>query len=143
VSPDGTGTATGASTNLGALLAGATAAFGLVMSAALVAVVIAGSLQWLNIPSWLDNGIPLLVLAAGLVLAGRVATDAAGPLGPWCGLGAAILVAIVGSAVSRAGLAHGDGVEPFQIAIASATVLVLTGGGAWVVGRRRRRTRRT
>jgi hypothetical protein len=143
MTPDATGPEAGEPTSLGAFLAGAAASFGLVISSALVAVVVAGSLQWVHLPAWLDDGIPLVVLAGGLVLAGRVATDVAGRLGPWCGLGAAILVAVVGIAVSQAGEAHGDGVEPSQIAIASATVLALTGGGAWAVSRLRRHARRT
>jgi hypothetical protein len=128
-------------TRVGAVVAGAAAVFGLLISSALGAVVVAGALQWMNLPAWLDDGIPLVVLVAGLVLSGRVATDVAGRFGPWCGVGAAILVGLIGSAVSVAGEAHGDGLEPVQIAVAVLVVMVLTSGGAWWVGRRRARRR--
>jgi hypothetical protein len=126
-------------TAVGAVAAGVAASFGLVVSSALVAVVVAGGLQWMNVPVWLDNGIPLAVLAGGLVLSGRVATDVAGRFGPWCGVGAALLVGLVGTAVSRAGEAHGDGVEPVQIVVAVAAVMVLSAGSAWWIARRRMR----
>jgi drug/metabolite transporter (DMT)-like permease len=97
-----------------------------------------------SLARWLDDGIPLAVLAGGLLLSGRVATDVAGRLGALCALGAAVLVGLVGTAVSRAGEAHGDGVEAGQIAVAVAVVLVLTGGSAlWVEHRRSGRRRPT
>jgi len=123
------------------VIAGAVAVFGLVISSTLVAVVVAGALQWMNLPSWLDDGIPLAMLVSGLILSGRVATDVAGRFGPWCGIGAAILVGLIGSAVSVAGEAHGDGLEPAQIALAVLLVMVLTSGGAWWVSLRRARRR--
>lgn len=129
--------ALGERTTLGTVLAGIAACFGLVVSSALLAVIVAGSLQWMKPPVWLDNAVPLVVLGIGLMLSGRVATDVAGRWGPVCGFGAAVLVALVGTAVSRAGEAHGDGVEPVQIAIATAVVLLLTAGTAFVVRRRR------
>ena len=131
---------TGEHTRIGAVLAGAAAAFGLVVSSGLVSVVVAGFLQWGKLPIWLDNAIPLLVLAGGLLLSGRVATDVAGRFGPLCGLGAALLVGVIGLAVSKAGEAHGEGLELWQIAIAVGVVGVLTGGAAWWVGRSRSRT---
>ena len=131
----------GSATTAGAVAAGVAASFGLVISGAVVAVIAAGVLQWVNIPRWLDNLIPLLVLAGGLLLSGRVATDVAGRFGPWCGVGAAALVGLLGAAVSKAGEAHGDGVEPTQIVVAFLTVLALTGGSAWWVSRQRSRTR--
>jgi hypothetical protein len=136
-----TGRSTGESTTFGAVLAGAVATFGLVVSAGLVAVITAGVLQWANLPAWLDNAVPLVVLAGGLVLSGRIATDVAGRFGPWCGLGAAVLIGLIGTAVSMAGEAHGDGLEPMQIVVAVGVVMVLTSGGAWWVGRHRARRR--
>lgn len=130
-------------TRVGAVIAGAVAVFGLVISSALVAVVVAGALQWMNLPAWLDDGIPLVVLVDGLILSARVATDVAGRLGPWCGIGAAILVGLIGCAVSVAGEAYGDGLEPAQIAQADLLVMVLSSAGAWWVSLRRTRRRST
>ena len=104
-------------------------------------MVVAGLLQWGKLPVVLDNAIPLVVLVGGLLLSGRVATDVAGRLGPLCGLGAGLLVGAIGLAVSRAGEAHGEGIELWQIAIAVAVVSLLSGGSAWMVGRRRAVTR--
>lgn len=139
--PSSMGRESGEGTRIGAVAAGAAATFGLVISSGLVAVVVAGALQWMSLPGWLDNAIPVVVLAGGLLLSGRVATDVAGRFGPWCGVGAAILVGLVGSAVSVAGEAHGDGLEPFQIAVAVMVVMVMTSGGAWWVSRGRARRR--
>lgn len=122
---------------LGTVAVGTAACFGLVVSSGIVAVIAAGSLQWLNLPNWLDNTIPVLVLLAGLLLSGRVATDVAGRQGVLCGLGTAVLVALVGTAVARAGEAHGDGIEPVQIAVATVVVAGLSAGNAWWVARRR------
>jgi hypothetical protein len=51
-------------------------------------------------------------------------------------------VALVGTVISRAGEAHGDAIDGWQIGVASSCVLVLTGGTAWWVQHRRRRHRR-
>ncbi len=128
-------------TTVGAVLAGVAATFGLVVSSGLLAVVVAGLLQWRNLPVGVDNAIPLVVLGGGLLLSGRVATDVAGRLGPLCGVGAGLLVGTIGIAVSRAGEAHGEGIELWQIAIAVSVVSVLSGGGAWWVARRRSASR--
>lgn len=124
-------------TTVGTVLVGTAACFGLVVSSGILAVVAAGSLQWLNLPASLDNAVPVLVLLAGLLLSGRVATDVAGRRGVLCGLGTAALVALIGAAVARAGEAHGDGIEPQQIAVAAVVVAVLCAGNAWWVARRR------
>lgn len=124
-------------TTIGAVLAGSAATFGLVVSAGLLAVVVAGSLQWGKLPAGLDNAIPLAVLGGGLLLSGRVATDVAGRFGPLCGLGAGLVVGIIGMAISRAGEAHGEGIELWQIAIAVTVVSGLSGGSAWWVGHSR------
>ncbi|GAB3653657.1 hypothetical protein GCM10027596_04370 [Nocardioides korecus] len=136
------GRAAGPPTRVGAVVTGALACFGLVISSALVAVVTAGALQWVNLPGWLDNGIPVVVLLGGLALAGRVATDVAGRWGPWCGLGAAALVAAIGAALARAGEAHGDGVEPVQVVVGFVVVAALTCSTAWWVAHRRTTERR-
>jgi hypothetical protein len=129
------------STSALAVLAGAAACFGLCISSALVAVVVAGLGQWTKLPAWLEEGVPLLVLAAGLALSGRVAVDVAGRRGLWCAAGAALLVAAVGLALSAAGEAHGDGIEVGQILVSTAVVAVVTGGSAWSTVRLRARRR--
>lgn len=122
-------------------LVGMIAVFGLLFGSAILAVVVAGMLQWGNLVPWLDNAIPIVVLVLGMMLAGRVAVDVAGRGGVLCAVLAAGLVALVGALVSRASEAHGDGIEGWQIGIVSGCVLVLSGGTAWVVQRRRRRRR--
>ena len=123
---------------VGDALVGMLAVFGLLFGSALVAVVVAGMLQWGNLAPWLDNAIPLAVLGLGMMLAGRVAVDVAGRAGVLCTVLAAALVAVVGALVAVASEAHGDGIEGWQIAVASGCVLLLSGGTAWLVQRRRR-----
>ena len=111
--------------------------FGLLVSSGVVAVVIAGALQWSSVSPSLDNLLPLVALAAGMVLAGRVAVDVAGGRGVLAAVGAAVLVAAVGAALSRTSEAHGDGLEAIQVVEATVAVLVVTGGAALVTARRR------
>ena len=125
--------------SVGDALVGMLAVAGLLFASGLVAVVVAGMLQWGNLVPWLDNAIPILVLALGMILAGRVAVDVAGRGGLLCTVLAATVVALVGALVSRASESHGDGIEAWQIAVASGCVLILTGGTAWLVQQRRRR----
>ncbi|HEU4566959.1 MAG TPA: hypothetical protein VFR99_02930 [Marmoricola sp.] len=120
---------------------GMLAVVGLLFGSALVSVAVAGTLQWGHLVDWLDDAIPLAVLGLGMILAGRVAVDVAGRGGVVCSLLAAGVVAGVGVLLSRATQAHGDGVEGWQAAVAAGCVLVLTGGTAWLVQRRRRRRR--
>ena len=132
-----------AGTGVGATVTAAVAAFGLVMSSTLVAVVAAGALQWLPaLPPMLDPAGPLLALGAGMALAGRVAADVAGRRGVRAAAGAAVLVAALGMALSRASEAHGDGVEPPWVALAATCVFVVVGGSAWLV-QRHNESRRT
>jgi len=113
---------------------------GLLVSSGLVAVVVAGSLQWTHgLSPLLDNAIPLAVLTAGMVLAGRVSVDVAGPHGPLAVLVATGVVTAIGWALSRSSEAHGDGIEPQQVLLVTAVVLVVTGGSAVMTLRRRRR----
>lgn len=119
---------------------GSLAAFGIIVTSAVLGAVVAGMLQWRStVPDLIDDGLPLAVIAAGLVMAGRVAADVAGRHGPYCAVGAAILTGAVGMAVETATSAHGDAIEPPQVAIAALTVLVVTGTAAAVVQRRRHR----
>ena len=115
---------------------------GLLFSSALVAVVVAGSLQWTHgLSPLLDNAIPLAVIALGMMLAGRVSVDVAGPHGPLSVLVATAVVTAIGWSLSRSSEAHGDGIELQQVLAAAAVVLVLTGGSAVLTLRRRRRCR--
>ena len=132
------GTRTGRLSAVERVVSAALAVFGLVVSSALFSVVVAGLLQWGTIAPWLDNAVPIAVLVLGLMLCGRVAVDIAGEAGALATLGAAIVVALVGLSISRSTEAHGDGVEPHQVLIAAVVVLVLTGGTALLVERRRR-----
>lgn len=118
-------------------LVGTAAAFGLAVSSGLTAVVVAGLLQWATLPPWLDDALPFVVLLLGLLLCGRVASDVAGRLGPWCGLGAGVLTTAIGLAVSAVSEAHGDGIEPSAVVMAAAVVTVVIGGSAWLIHRRR------
>jgi hypothetical protein len=127
------------------ILAATAAVFGLLVSGGVFAIVVAGLLQWgPAYPDWLDDGLPLLVLAIGMLLAGRVAVDVAGPRGGLlAALLAAVLLGVLGYAVSRSSEAHGDGVEVGQVLLAVLVVMLLAGGSAALVGRRRaRRARR-
>ena len=123
----------------GAVVVGTAAVFGVLVSSALFAVAVAGFLQW-GRP--LDDGLPLLVLGLGMLLCGRVAVDVAGSRAVLCALGAALLVLLLGLTVSRSSEAHGDGIEVFQVVVASLVVLVVVGAGALVGQRRRARRRR-
>jgi hypothetical protein len=122
---------------------GTAAVFGLLVSSGVLAVAMAGFLQWgPRMAPVLDNGFPILVLVLGMLLCGRVAVDMAGPRGALCGVGAALLVGAVGLTVSRSSEAHGDGLEPPQVLVAVLFVLVFVSGPALLVQRRRARTRR-
>lgn len=121
------------------VVTGSAAVLGLVVSGAVLAVAVAGLLQWgPHVPALLDDGIPLVVLAAGMLLGGRVAVDVAGRGGLVSCLLAAVTVAVLGDAVSRASEAHGDGIELQQVLLAGLVVLVLTSGSALLVLRLRR-----
>jgi hypothetical protein len=122
------------------VVTGSVAVFGMVVSALLAAVVVAGFLQWG--PAWsplVDNGLPLLVLVLGLALAGRVAVDVSGRHAVLAALGATALVGLVGLFLARTSDAHGDGIEPVQVLEACAVVLAVVGLTAWLVVRRRTR----
>ncbi len=122
------------------IVVGTATIFGLLVTSALVAVAVAGFFQWTpNVSPILDDGLPLALVFLGMVLSGRVAVDIAGGLGIACATGAALLVALIGYAVSRSSEAHGDGLEIQQVFLAAATVLVVVGGTALVIDRRRRR----
>jgi hypothetical protein len=122
----------------GSVVIGIAATFGVLISSAVVAVVFAGFLQWgPTLAPVLDNGIPLLVLVLGMLLCGRVAVDVAGRRGTITAVGTAVLVAVLGLAVSRSSDAHGDGIEPTQVAYATAAVLLLVGGSALLIQRGR------
>jgi hypothetical protein len=120
-----------------AVVVGTLAVFGLLFSSAVIAVIVAGMLQWGSMPPWLDDAIPVAVLVVGLAISGRVAVDVAGGQGVWCTLGAAVLVAAMGTVVSRSSEAHGDGIEAGQILVATLVVLLVSGTTALLVGRRR------
>ena len=123
------------------VVSAALAVFGLVISSALVAVVVAGLLQWGSLAPGLDNAVPIFVLVLGLMLCGRVAVDIAGGAGVLATVGAAGLVALVGLTISHSTEAHGDGVEPPQVMLAALVVLVLSGGTSMLVDWRRKRRR--
>jgi len=125
------------------VLTGSLAAFGIIMSGAVLALVAAGFMQWRpGIPQWVDDGLPLLLLLGGMLLAGRVSVDVAGSLGMFCAVGAAALVGLLGLMVVRDTAAHGDSIDPAQVGIAALVVLLLVGATASVVGWHRRRRRR-
>ena len=124
----------------GSVVIATVATFGVLVSAGIVAIVVAGFLQWgPTLAPVLDNGIPILVLFLGMALAGRVAADVAGQRGPFAAVGTAAMVAVLGSALARSSEAHGDGIEPSQVAYATAIVLVVVGGTALLIRRRRAR----
>jgi hypothetical protein len=125
----------------GTVLTGTATVVGLLVSSGVVAVLVAGALQWTSALSpFLDNLIPLLVLFAGMLLAGRVSVDVSGQRGPLAVVGAAAVVAAIGWALSRTSEAHGDGIEAQQVIGATLVVLLVTGLAAVVTARRRRRT---
>lgn len=122
----------------GAGIVAVAAGFGIVVSSVLVAVVVAGALQWgSHVPPMVDDGAPLVVLAMGMALAGRVTVDVAGRLGVASAVGTAALVAILGTMLGKASEAHGDGIEGLEVTFATAAVLVVVGGTAWLVRHRR------
>ncbi|MBV9831822.1 MAG: hypothetical protein JOZ82_09515 [Marmoricola sp.] len=121
------------------VLAASLAVFGMTCSAAVFSVVVAGLLQWDTLPSIVRNVLPAVVLALGLVLTGRVAVDVAGRAGIAGTAGSALVVLVLGLALSRSTEAHGDGIEPHQVVVAALVVLAVTGGTAWWVSRRRER----
>ena len=123
----------------GNVIVGSLAAFGIIVSSAVLSVVVAGLLQWRSsFPDFIDDGLPLLVIAAGMVMAGRVAADVAARHAIWCAVGASLLTAAVGMVVEATTAAHGDALEPPQVAIAAVVVLLITGASAWAVQHRRR-----
>ena len=124
----------------GSVVVAAVATFGVLVSAAIVAVVVAGGLQWSrSISPAVDNAIPVVVLVLGMLFCGRVAADIAGHRAVTSVVGTALVVAVLGLAVSRSSQAHGDGIEPWQVAIASLAVLVVIGGSAYLIVWRRAR----
>jgi hypothetical protein len=128
----------------GSVVTGTAAVFGIIVSGAVLGVAVAGFLQWgPTLASALDDGLPLAVVGLGMVLAGRVAVDVAGRRGVLCTVGAAGIVTALGITLSRSSEAHGDGIEVYQVLVATAVVLVLSGGTAvFVAARRTRHTRR-
>ena len=121
------------------VLAASLAVFGMTCSAAILSVVVAGLLQWDTLPSIVRNALPVVVLALGLVLTGRVAVDVAGRAGIAGTVGSALVLLVLGLALSHSTEAHGDGIEPHQVWVAALVVLAVTGGTAWWVSRRRQR----
>jgi len=127
-------------THVGAVLIGSIAAFGIIISGAVLALVAAGFMQWRpGIPDLVDEGLPLLVLLGGMLLAGRVAVDVAGSLGIVSAAGAAALVGLLGLMVVKDTAAHGDSIDPAQVGIAALVVLLLVGATASVVNWHRHR----
>lgn len=122
------------------VLIGSLAAFGITVSGAVLALAVAGFLQWkVHLPDLFDDGLPLLILAGGMLIAGRVAVDVAGRAGTLCALGAAVLIGAIGMEISITTEAHGDAVEPVQALYAAMLVLVIVGGSAWAITRRRQK----
>ncbi len=120
------------------VLVGVIATFGVLMSSAVAAIVVAGALQWNHgVAHALDNAFPLVVLFLGMVLSGRVAVDVAGQRAITSVVGAAVIVAALGMAVSITSEAHGDAIEPLQVAVATLVVLVVVGSSSWLVSRHR------
>jgi len=133
----------GAPARAAAQLASATfAAFGLMCTSAVLAVVVAGALQWSSLPLWLDNTAPVIVLGLGLFFAGRITTDVAPGRGTHAALGAGALVVVIGLSLSWATEAHGDGVEA-QHAVWAGVVAAAVGaaGARWAEHRRARHDR--
>jgi hypothetical protein len=127
----------------GDVLAGTAAVFGLLVSSGVGAVVVAGLLQWRpTLAPALGTGLPLAVLAIGLMLCGRVAVDIGGSRAILCVVGASMVVAGLGLLYSKSSESHGDGIEPLQVLVATLTVLLVVGATATLVSRRRRRPAR-
>ena len=123
------------------LVAATLASFGLMWATALLAVVTAGALQWVTLPAWLDNAIPLILLAGGLVFAGRVAAGVAPQRGTYASLAAGALVIGFGLSLSWATEAHGDGIEAQHAIFAGLTAAAISGTSAFWMDRRGRRPR--
>ncbi len=120
------------------VLVGVLATFGVLMSSAVAATVAAGLLQWDHgVAHALDNTIPLVVLFLGMLLSGRVAVDVAGQRAITSVVGAAVIVAALGMTVSSTSDAHGDAIEPWQVAVATLVVLVVLGSSSSLVSRHR------
>lgn len=113
---------------VGDVVVGSLAAFGIIVSGAVIGVVVAGLLQWRSsVPDLIDDGLPLAVMAVSMVMAGRVAVDVAGRHGLLCAAGAAVLTAATGAALAINTSTHGDAIEAPHVIIAALVVLVLTG----------------
>ena len=127
-------------TRVGAVLVGTLAAFGIVTSGAVLAVVAAGFMQWRSsVPRLVDDGLPVLILLGSMVIAGRVAVVVAGALGMISAAGTAAMVGVIGLVVVRETAAHGDPIDPPQVGLAVLVVMLVVGGSAWAVNRHRRR----
>ncbi|MEO5654031.1 MAG: hypothetical protein ABIN79_07365 [Marmoricola sp.] len=123
------------------IVVGTATIVGLMVTSAIVSVTVAGFFQWTpNVSPILDDGLPLALLVAGMVLSGRVAVDIAGGLGIASAALSAMLVLLIGYAVERSSEAHGDGLEIRQVMLAALVVLVVVGGTAFLIDRRRRRS---
>lgn len=127
-------------TPVGAVLIGSLAAFGIITSGAVLAVVAAGALQWAtNVPQLVDDGLPIVILLGAMLIAGLVAADIAGPLAMMSAAVAAATVGVLGLVVVKDTDAHGEAIDPLQVGLATLVVLLTVGGSAWAVNRHRRR----
>lgn len=109
----------------------AVAALGLWVSSGMLAVVVAGLLQWKSVPGWSDTVVALVVVGGGLFLGGQVAEDVA-PRRGLVGVGlAAAVVGLLGWMLACSAEAHGDGLEMRSVAAAVVVVAVVGGAGAW------------
>lgn len=122
------------------IVIGTLSGFGIIISGAVMALLLAGFMQWSgSLPSIIDDGLPLLLLAGSMLMAGRVVVDVAGRLQVWCVVGTAALVGALGMLFAQKTQAHGDAIEPLQVLLAMLVVLLLVGSSAWWVTHRRRR----
>ena len=114
------------------------------ISGAVLGLVAAGFMQWRpGMPLHLvDDGLPLLFLFGGMLLAGRVAVDVAGSLGIVSAAAAAAVVGLVGLMVVKDTAAHGDSIDPPQVGLAALVVLLLVGGTAAIINWHRQRRQR-
>lgn len=118
------------------LLTATLASFGLMWATALLAVAAAGALQWVTLPTRLDNAVPLVLLAGGLVFAGRVTAGVAPRQGTYASLAAGALVIVFGLSLSWATEAHGDGIEAQHAIFAGLTAAAISGASAFWMDRR-------